>query len=100
TRDFVDAAEKQALGPVLAGQNWAGRTATFFPTPPGEPVSEADNRLRSNLQFLTNLDPHLKVVDGHLPASAGQAGGSAPSIEVALGASTAQRVGIRIGDRF
>src|SRR5438477_12257056 len=99
-REFIDAASKQALGPLLAGQNWAGRSSTFFPTPPGQPVSDADNRPRSNLQFLTNLEPHVRVVAGRLPSVSTATGPGAPSIEVALGAAIAQRLGIKPGDRL
>ncbi|HEY7271068.1 MAG TPA: FtsX-like permease family protein, partial [Dehalococcoidia bacterium] len=100
-KDFIDTSEQQYLGSLLAGQTWAGRSATFFPTPPGGAVSNDDGRPRSHFQFLTDLDPHIRIVQGRLPNPAPAATtAAAPAIEAAIGATAAQRMGLKIGDTF
>ena len=101
TADSIDTAMRRALGPVLLGPATAvARSATFYPTPPGGSVSEDENRPRSHLQFLTNLEPHIRVVDGRLPRAAPALEAVVPAIEVAIGAETSQRLGVNLGDRF
>ncbi len=100
-RDFIDSSERQALGPLLAGQTWAARSATFFPTPPNAAVSPDESRPRSQFQFFSDLDPHIRVVEGKFPAPSSAPGPTAaPNVEVALGATAARRMGIKVGDRF
>jgi ABC-type lipoprotein release transport system permease subunit len=98
--EFLDAAIAGAIGPLVDEPPTAfGRSATFFPTAPGEPVSASEDRPRSNLQFLTNLEPHIRVVEGRLPGDAAPASG-APAIELALGQQAAGQAGLKIGDRI
>jgi ABC-type multidrug transport system fused ATPase/permease subunit len=99
-RGFIDSSERNYLGPLLTGQTWAGRSATFFPTPPGAAVSADEGRPRSHFQFLTGLDPHVRVVEGRMPAPTTATTAQAPQVEVALGAETARRLGIHVSDRF
>ncbi len=98
-KEFIDNAERGALGPLLTGQTWAARSATFFPTAPGAAVDPDEGRRRSHLQFMTEMDAHIRIVEGALPVAT-TSGDRAPSIEVAMGASTARRLGINLGDRF
>jgi ABC-type antimicrobial peptide transport system permease subunit len=102
-RDFIDGAARNSLGPLIKSKPVeTGYSQTFFPTAPGARVSTADSRPRSNVQFFSNLEPHVKVVEGRLPrdASAASEGGPAPAIEAALGGATARRTGAKVGDRF
>lgn len=100
-RQFIDDVLKKSLGPLLAGENWAGRGATFFPTAPGGAVSTEDSRPRSHIQFISGYDHHVRVVEGRLPAAATAAdGGVAPTIEVAIGEAPAKRSNVRIGSQF
>jgi ABC-type lipoprotein release transport system permease subunit len=100
-RDLIEDAATRHLGGLLAGQTWIGRSATFFPTPPGGAVTDDPARLRANVQFISGLEPHIEVISGELPVAAvAPADGSPPSIEVALGAETAAKLDIKVGDRF
>ena len=102
-RDFIDGAARNSLGPLIKTKPVeTGLSQTFFPTAPGAAVSTADSRPRSNVQFFSNLEPHVKVVEGRLPrdAAAASEGGPAPQIEAALGGATARRTGAKVGDRF
>ena len=102
-RDFIDGAARNSLGPLIKTKPVeTAYSQTFFPTAPGAAVSTADTRPRSNLQFFSNLEPHVKVVEGRLPRDASPAaeGGPAPAIEAALGGATARRTGAKVGDRF
>ncbi len=99
-KEFIDSAERQTLGPLLAGQTWAGRSATFFPAAPGAPVPAEDTRPRSHFQFVSDLGPHIRVAEGRLPDNAAAGGTAAPTVEVALSAATARTAGIKVGDRL
>src|SRR3954466_1382085 len=102
-RDFIDGAARNSLGPLIKTKPVeTGLSQTFFPTAPGAAVSTADNRPRSNLQFFSNLEPHVKVVEGRMPRDGGAAveGGPAPAIEAAIGGATARKTGLKLNDRF
>jgi hypothetical protein len=99
--ELVEAAAGEAIGPIMRGSPTAtARSATFFPTAPGDAVSADDSRPRSHLQFLTGMEPHVRVVEGRLPGDTVAAGDAAPTIELALGAETAQRLNLRVGQRW
>jgi hypothetical protein len=99
-QDFIESTAQRSIGPVVEDDMTAiGRSATFYPTPPGGAVSTEESRPRSHFNFVTNLQPQVNV-EGRLPADATAAPGQRPNLEVAVGAETAQRVGVRIGDSF
>lgn len=97
-REFIESSTRQALGGLLEGQNWAGRSATFFPTPPGGRVSEDESRPRSHFQFVTGISQHIRIAEGRFPAPASRPGSGAPAVEVAIGAEAARRNAIKVGD--
>ena len=101
-QDFIQNAAKQAIGPLArAAPANLGRSSTFFPTAPGGAVPESEGRPRSHLQFVTSLQDHVKVVEGRLPGDApAYAGGSAPSIEVAISREVAATANVKVGDQF
>ena len=76
-----------------------GRSATFFATAPGVAVSEANDRPRSNLQFIEDYRSHVKLISGRFPAVA-PAGTGVPAVEVAMGAATAAKHNIALGASF
>lgn len=100
SRQFIGDTAESTIGDLIVGTNFMGRSATFFPAPPGERFREDTGRPRAHIQFLSQLDEHIRVVEGRMPESAAAGDGSAPSVEVAVGAETAQRIGIAIGDSF
>ena len=107
SRQFIDDTAESTIGGFIDGKGYMGRSATFFPSPPGEEFPEEDSRPRSHLQFLSQLEAHTRVVEGRRPESTTATGSTLPataagppSVEVAIGAETAQRVGVSIGDSF
>ncbi len=86
---------------LARGRVHYGRSATFFPTAPGDPVSADEKRPRLHFQFIDNLADHVTLVDGKAPATAPPADQSkAPVIEVWIGKETAERNSIRLGQEF
>jgi ABC-type lipoprotein release transport system permease subunit len=78
-----------------------GRSATFFPAPPGEPYPEADDRLRAHFQFMSDLESHVVLVEGRAPRPGSQAPpGEPPLVEVWLGKASADESNVHVGDRF
>ena len=103
SQEYIESGAQGWIGGIVDGDPTAiGRSATFYPTAPGEAVDEADQgRDRGHFIFVTNLEPHIEVVEGVLPGDAPQATPeAAPSLDVAIGAETAQRLGIAVGQEF
>ena len=94
----IDSAVATALGNAAGTLVRQGTSATFFPTAPGDDVSPADGRLRGNLRFRSELEQHVALIEGTLPAAMPRAEGRA--VPVAIGLETATRNGIAIGQRF
>ena len=94
----IDSAVAAALGDAADTLVRQGTSATFFPTAPGDEVSPANNRPRGNLRFRSELEQHVALVEGTLPAAMPRAEGSA--IPVAIGLETATRNGFVVGQRF
>lgn len=97
-RGRVDATVGRALGPASGQHIRQGSTATFFPTPPGALVPADEARPRAFFRFRSELEAHVEVVDGALPDPAPRAEGRA--LPVAVGAETAERNGMTVGQRF
>ena len=98
SRDRVDSAVASALGASSAGLVRMGTSATFYPTPPGEAVSERDDRPRAVLRFRSEIEDHIEVVLGEFPRPVPEADDG--PIAVAVGLETATRNGIEIGSSF
>ncbi|MEE9277249.1 MAG: hypothetical protein V3V06_02460, partial [Dehalococcoidia bacterium] len=93
--------ELDQLSDLLQGRTRIATSATFFLTEPGLQPTEAPDRPRSRFQFLTDLEQHIAVDAGHLPAPAVATGeDGTPSFEVALGTVTAEALGVAVGDVF
>ncbi len=99
SRDFIDSSVSQALGALVRGHTWTGRSSTFFPTSPGAAVPQDEGRPRSHLQFVTDLQDHVRVVEGRMPEAV-PAGSGTPRIEAALSATVAGQASVRVGDRL
>ena len=98
SRDRVDVAPAEALAGASAGQVRMGTSATLFPTAPGETVSERADRPRAFLRFRSELESHLRVVEGAFPEARAEA--AAGPLPVAVGLATATRNEIAVGRRF
>jgi putative ABC transport system permease protein len=98
----TDQLMNQQVGGIRRAASHYGRSATFFPTAPGEAVTEDDNRPRAHFQFQDNLLDHVNIVDGKAPApfTAGVADTQPPEIEVLLGRQTADAQGVKVGQEF
>ncbi len=79
-----------------------GRSATFFPTGPGEPVAKDDNRPRANLQFLDDLLAHIHIIEGAAPApfTTGKPNTPPPVVEALLSKKGADLLGVKVGQEF
>ena len=103
SQEYVEGRAHAWFGGIIDGDPTAlGRSATFYPTAPGVPVDDEDQgRDRGHFIFVTHLDSHINVVDGVFPGDAPPATPeAAPSIDVAVGAETARRLGITLGQEF
>ncbi|MQA00563.1 MAG: FtsX-like permease family protein [Dehalococcoidia bacterium] len=93
----IDRTLAGSLGSASAGLIRQGTTSTFFATAPGEPVDRGDtNRPRSNIRFRSEVESHIELVDGVFPGTLAR-GGEGP-VPVAIGAETAARAGLSVGD--
>lgn len=87
--------------PILRDTIRTGQSATFFLTPPGAPVPADENRPRANFRFDERASSHLHLVDGRPPLAAAPADPTrAPRIEALIAKSTADRLGVHVGDTF
>lgn len=78
-----------------------GYSATFFLTPPDQPVPQDQNRPRAFFQFFERLPDHTRVTEGKRPGPATRPpAGQRPEIEVLLGKETAERLGVQVGQSF
>ena len=98
SRDRVDGAAAEALAGAAGGEVQMGTSATFFPTGPGDAVTERADRPRSFLRFRSGLETHVRVVEGTFPGA--QAEAAEGPVPVAVGLETATRNGIEVGRRF
>ena len=97
---FIQDAVDANLGHIVKGTPTSiGRSSTFFPTEPGGTVPEDQGRPRAHFNFVSGVEDHIDVVDGRLPDTVSSLTGT-PDLEVAIGAETAQRLDINLGDRF
>ena len=89
------------IDPYLRASTRTALSATFFLTDPAARFRETPDLPRANLQFLTELDPHITFEAGRWPRSEISATAQgAPRVEVALGSEAAAAFGVAIGDTF
>ena len=103
SQEYIENNAYAWFGGIIEGDPTAlGRSATFYPTAPGAAVDEAnEGRDRGHFIFVTNLEPHIRVVEGVVPDDAPPATpDAAPSIDVAVGVETARRLGLSVGQEF
>lgn len=97
---FIEEAADDHLGRILDGEPTSiGKSSTFFPTPPGGTVSEDQGRPRAHFNFISGVEDHIDIVDGRLPDTVSSTSGT-PDLEVAIGAETAERLGIALGTQY
>ncbi|HEU0075336.1 MAG TPA: FtsX-like permease family protein, partial [Dehalococcoidia bacterium] len=97
---FIEEAADDYLGRILNGEPTSGgRSSTFFPTRPGGTVSEDQGRPRAHFNFMTGIEDQIDIVEGRLPDTVSSTTG-APDLEVAIGAETAERLGIALGTQY
>ncbi|HLZ72798.1 MAG TPA: ABC transporter permease [Dehalococcoidia bacterium] len=89
-------------GHWLSGPVEYGRSATFYLSPPGQPAPVADNRPRSFLQYQDGLADHVRVTDGALTLHTDPAADpkQPPTVQAVIGKVTADRLKVKVGDRF
>ena len=101
-QSFVENAADQYLGSIRTGDDltFIGRSATFYPTEPGDAFDRDDSgRPRSHFNFVSGVEEHINLVEGQLPAGMTAVEG-VPNLEVAVGAETAERLGIELGREY
>jgi ABC-type lipoprotein release transport system permease subunit len=99
SRARVDSAVAASLQQAAGGLVRQGRSATFFPAPPGRPADRDDpDRLRGNLYFRSDIEQHVELVAGEWPRALERT--AEGPIPAALGEETALRLGIELGERF
>jgi ABC-type antimicrobial peptide transport system permease subunit len=97
---FIEEAAKANLGSILDGEPTSiGRSSTFFPTPPGGEVSADQGRPRAHFNFVNGVEDQIDIVEGRMPDTVSSSSGSL-DIGVAIGAETAQRLGITLGTQY
>ena len=97
-RETIDKLLRSHLGPALGEIVHYGRSATFYPSAPGEPFPADDSRPRAHFQYADRLDSEVKLVEGRKPNPPGNE--SPPQVEVMLGKAAADKLGFKIGDSF
>ncbi len=100
-KQLADSLISRQVGGVTDSVVHFGRSATFFPAPPGQQYPADEGRPRANLVFGDDLSKHIKIVAGRAPAAfQAPPSGQAPSIEVLVGAETARQGNIHVGQSF
>ncbi|MCH2657835.1 MAG: ABC transporter permease [Dehalococcoidia bacterium] len=96
SEENINRAVTNALEETFSGLIRSGISATFYSTPSGEKINlKDDSRNRSNLSFRSNLENHIDIIEGNWPKTNNQ---SSTKIPVAIGARTAEKHSINIGD--
>ena len=96
SEENINQAVTNALGETFSGLVRSGISATFYSTPSGEKVNLEDNsRNRSNFSFRSDIENHIDIIEGNWPQANIQ---SSVQLPVAIGAKTAEKHSINIGD--
>jgi len=97
SEEAVNRAVAGALGETFVGLVRAGSSATFYPVPPRSlPDLDDDARLRGNLRFRSDIESHIRIVEGVFPDPVPP--DYDDPVPVAIGLGTAERVGLAVGD--
>ncbi|MGH2586576.1 MAG: ABC transporter permease, partial [Dehalococcoidia bacterium] len=101
-RERTDQLIDRYAGDIAEDQVRYGRSATWFLTDTGQPLSEDQNRPRAHFQFADRLADHVRVVEGRMPRTAEppRDAQTPPTVEVVLGTASAERLGVRVGQSF
>jgi ABC-type lipoprotein release transport system permease subunit len=96
SEEVVNRAVTSALSGTFAGLVREGSSATFYPVAPGAlPDLYDDTRARGNLLFRSDLEPHVRIVEGVLPQPV------PPDYDLpvpaAIGLQTAELSGLALG---
>ncbi|MEO8538525.1 MAG: ABC transporter permease [bacterium] len=97
-RQTLDRVLNQQAGIALGEIVHYGRSATFYPSAPGQPFPVDDNRPRAHFQYADRLDSEIRLVEGRKPAA--PSGDNPPKIEVMIGQEAAAKLGLKLGDSF
>ena len=97
SEEVVNRAVTSALSGTFAGLVREGSSATFYPVDPGAlPDLRDDTRPRGNLLFRSDLEPHVRIIEGALPQPV------PPDYDLpvpaAIGLQTAELNGLALGD--
>jgi len=96
SEENINRAVTNALGETFSGLVRAGISATFYSTSSGKIVDTNDNsRDRSNLSFRSDIENHIEIIEGNWPHNNNQ---NYEKIPVAIGAKTAEKHSLHIGD--
>lgn len=98
--DEIDGLARERFGSLMDGATYIGRSATFYPASPGEPYPREESRPRSHFQFASGLADHVRIAEGRAPADATASGNDARNVEVNLSVTTAERLGVSVGDQY
>jgi ABC-type lipoprotein release transport system permease subunit len=100
-RERTDQLIDRYAGDIAADQVRYGRSATWFLTETGQSLTEDQNRPRAHFQFADRFADHVRVLEGRLPRTAEPPrGGTPPTVEVAIGRESAERLNVGIGETF
>lgn len=101
SRARMESVVESSLSGAVTSVVRQGNSATFFPTAPGVPVNDGDlSRPRANLRFRSGLDEHILVVAGEAAQMVPARMGTDMPLPALVGAETAARNGIVVGDVF
>ena len=99
SEESVNRAVTSALRGTFVGLVRAGSSATFYPVTPGRvPNLDDDTRPRSNLLFRSDIEPHIRIVEGTLPDPVPP--DYDQPVPTAIGLHTAELNGLGLGDTF
>lgn len=101
-RQTTDQLLQAYAGSFLRGTVHHGLSGGLYLTPPGQPVSTADDRPRAQIEFHDDLLSHARIVEGRAPAAAAPPASPTqpPHVEVLLGRTAAQNLHVSLGDTF
>jgi ABC-type antimicrobial peptide transport system permease subunit len=118
---FLESQVDSYVGPLIHQRERSIQSPTFYIAYPEKPIDTTSSRLSGRFQFYTNLDKHVKILDGMMPDPSGpvittqemqqmqsQPVGISPQdlsvtdyeIEAVIGAEAADLTGLKTGDRL
>ena len=99
SEESVNRAVDSALHGTFVGLVRAGSSATFYPVTPGRvPNLDDDTRPRGNLLFRSDIEPHVRIIEGSFPDPVPP--DYDQPLPAAVGLHTAELNGLALGDTF